>query len=51
MILHPAVIANVIAALVVCLMMVYSSYFGIQIYRYWDLESGSELQLVLERKT
>ena len=51
MILHPAVIANVIAALVASLMMVYSTYFGLQIYRHWDLDSGSELQLVLERKT
>jgi hypothetical protein len=50
-ILHPAVIANIIAALTVSLMVVYSTYHGLRIYRHWNIESGSELQLTLERRT
>lgn len=51
MILHPTVIANFLAALVVSGMVLYSVYYGVQILRSWDIESGSELQLALERKT
>lgn len=51
MILHPAVIANIIAALTVSLMVVYSAYYGLRIYRHWNIQSGSELQLTLERRT
>ena len=31
--------------------MVYASYYGILILKYWDINSGSELQLGLERRT
>ena len=51
MILHPAVIANVVASLVITLTIVYAAYHGVQILRKWDLQSGNELQLILERKT
>ncbi|MCA9473759.1 MAG: hypothetical protein KIT39_12125 [Nitrospirales bacterium] len=51
MILHPAVIANVVASLVVSGALVYAAYYGIQILRRWDLQSGDEFQLILERRT
>ncbi len=51
MILHPTVIANLLASLTVSGMILYSAYYGLQIVRHWDLSSGSELQLTLERRT
>lgn len=51
MILHPTVIANLLAAYVASFMLVYAAYYGGQILKHWDIQSGSELQLVLERKT
>ena len=51
MILHPTVIANLLASLIVSGMILYSAYYGLQIVRYWDLSSGSELQLAMERRT
>jgi hypothetical protein len=51
MILHPTVIANLLAAYVSSAMLVYAAYYGIQILRHWNIASGDELQLVLERKT
>lgn len=32
-------------------MLVYAAYFALQIVRKWDITSGSEVQLDLERKT
>lgn len=51
MILHPAVIANVVASLIISGALVYAGYYGIQILRRWDLRSGDEFQLILERRT
>ncbi len=51
MILHPAIIALVLVSLLMSGMIVYASFFGIQIIRRWDLKSGSEEQLALERRT
>ena len=51
MIFHPLIIALYVASLLICFMVVYASSFGVQILRKWDLRSGSELQLALERKT
>jgi hypothetical protein len=50
-ILHPAVIANLLASAIVALMSVYAASYGVQILRRWDMRSGDELQLSLERKT
>jgi len=50
-ILHPTVIANLLASYVSSFMVVYAAYFGAQIIRHWDIQSGDELQLTLERKT
>jgi hypothetical protein len=51
MIFHPAVIALLTASFLTTFMLLYSSYYAVLIVRRWDLESGSELQLTLERRT
>jgi hypothetical protein len=51
MILHPSILSLFVASLLTSLMVLYSSVYGVQILRYWDIRSGSELQLNLERKT
>lgn len=51
MILHPAIIALIGGSLLITFITIYSSIIGIQIIRWWDINSGSERQLLLERKT
>ncbi|MGE5790172.1 MAG: hypothetical protein ACM33C_04850 [Syntrophaceae bacterium] len=51
MIFHPAIIALLLSSAFICFMVLYSASCGIQIVRRWDLSSGSETQLSLERKT
>ncbi len=51
MILNPAVIALILSSFLISGMVIYSSLFGLQILRRWDMKSGSETQLNLERKT
>lgn len=51
MILHPTVIANLLASYFVSFMVLYAAYYGAQILRHWNIQSGDELQLILERKT
>ena len=51
MILHPAIIALVGGALLITFITIYSSIIGVQVLRWWDINSGSERQLLLERKT
>ena len=51
MILHPTVIANLLAVYISSGMVLYAVYYGVQILKSWDIQSGHELQLVLERKT
>jgi len=51
MILHPAILALLAGSFMASAMLLYSSWFGIQIIRTWDLRSGSEAQLVLEKRT
>ena len=51
MIFHPAVIALILSSIFIGFLMTYSSYFSFVIQRKWDLKSGSELQLALERRT
>jgi hypothetical protein len=50
-ILHPTVIANLLAVYVSSGMVLYAVYYGVQILKSWDIQNGHELQLVLERKT
>jgi hypothetical protein len=51
MILHPAALALLSTALLVSAMGIYAGYYGIRILQHWNLGSGSELQLELERRT
>ncbi|RQW77261.1 MAG: hypothetical protein EHM51_02090 [Geobacter sp.] len=51
MILDPAIIALLVSSLLITCMLVYATVYGVQIVRSWDIASGSELQLSLERKT
>ena len=51
MVVNPAIVALVIASLVGTLMLGYSAGFGWRLVSHWDLSSGSELQVTLERHT
>lgn len=51
MIFHPLILALLVASGLTSFLVLYASTFGVQILRRWDLRSGSELQLGLERKT
>ena len=51
MIMHPSIIALFVGSILVSCMVLYSVRHGIDIQRYWNLQSGSELQLELEKKT
>lgn len=51
MIFHPSILALYVASLLICFIVLYSAFYGLQILRRWDIRSGSEGQLVLERKT
>ena len=51
MIFHPSVLALYVSSVLIAFMVLYAASYGVQILRRWDLESGSEGQLVLERKT
>ena len=51
MILHPAVLALLLIALLVSGMGIYAGYYGMRILGRWDQASGSEGQLELERRT
>jgi len=51
MIFHPLVLALYVSSALIAFMVLYAAYFGVQILRKWVLNSGSELQLALERRT
>ncbi len=51
MLLNPAIMALILVSVVVGLMLLLASGFALQVVRHWDIESGSERQLVLERRT
>lgn len=50
MLLNPAIMALILVSIVVLLMLLAASGFAIQLLRHWDIGSGSELQLRLERR-
>jgi hypothetical protein len=50
-ILHPSVLALVGSALLMGALLAYSAWWAVRILQHWDLSSGSELQLALERRT
>lgn len=51
MIVNPAIIGLTTCSLLVSIIMIYASVIGIKIIKGWDIRSGSEKQLILERKT
>ena len=51
MILQPAVLALLVGSLLTSFMLLYALCYGIRILARWNIKSGSELQLTLERRT
>jgi hypothetical protein len=51
MLLNPAILALILVSTLVSLMLLLATGFAIQVLRHWDISSGSERQLTLERKT
>ena len=51
MFFKPGIIALFISSLLISGMVLYAAFAGALILRYWDINSGSETQLRLERKT
>ena len=51
MLLNPAIMALILVSAVVTSMLAIASVFAIQVVRHWDINSGSERQLQLERRT
>lgn len=51
MILNPSILALFVSSLLISLMTLYAAGYGVLILRRWDITSGSELQLTMERRT
>lgn len=51
MIFQPAIIALLLASIVSVAMLAAAAPFAVQVIRHWDIASGSERQLQLERRT
>lgn len=51
MILNPSILALLGSSILITLMVLYASFHAVVILRRWDIASGSEQQLVLERRT
>ena len=51
MVFHPAIYALLVGSVFISAMLCYSSYHGLRILKSWNITSGSELQLDLERRT
>ncbi len=51
MILNPSILALSVSSILISLMTIYAACYGVLILRRWDITSGSELQLSLERRT
>ncbi len=51
MLFQPAIIALLLASGLAVLMLAAAAPFAVQVIRRWDISSGSELQLALERRT
>jgi hypothetical protein len=48
---QPDILALFISSFLISGMMLYAAYYGMLILKYWDIKSGSEMQLSLERRT
>lgn len=51
MLLNPAILALIMVSAVVLLMLVTASLFALRLLRHWDMGSGSQRQLELERRS
>jgi hypothetical protein len=51
MIFNPSILALLVSSILISLMILYAAGYGVLILRRWDISSGSELQLSLERRT
>ncbi len=51
MLFQPAIIALLLGSALVTAMLLYSSFYGVLILKQWDIRSGTERQLGLERRT
>lgn len=51
MMFHPGIMALLLGSVLIMIMLCYAGYEGVRILRYWDISSGSEYQLELERRT
>jgi len=51
MLISPAVLALNGVSVTLTLLLLSASWFALQVLRHWDLDSGSERQLMLERRT
>ena len=51
MVFHPAIVALLLGSMLVSTMLCYCAYHGLRILHSWNIKSGSELQLSLERRT
>jgi hypothetical protein len=51
MIQHPAIVALLLGSALTGLLLLYAGWYGVRILARWDIRSGSELQLELERRT
>ena len=51
MIFHPGILALLLGSVLTSSMLCYCAYEGVRIIRNWDIRSGSERQLELERRT
>ena len=51
MIFYPSVLALLTGSLLTVSILLYACWYGMRILRRWDIQSGSELQLSLERRT
>jgi len=49
--LNPGIIALLLTSILSALILAYSALFGMKVLRQWDMSSGSEGQLILERRT
>ena len=51
MLMHPGVLALLLGSGLIVAMVGFSAWHGLRILRHWDIRSGSEMQLDLERRT
>ncbi len=51
MVFHPAIFALLLGSVLISAMLIYSACYGVRILMNWNIRSGNELQLNLERRT